>query len=104
MFVKLHEDETKMFLMLFLRFGVDKNAVKIYHNELIEVFHENKVHDTRERRWCIGETKGHDSELVETVASGERCLWNILFSDLDLMVTHSQVQLGEYRGSSWLIK
>ena len=38
MFMKLHEDEPKMFLMFFLRFGVDKNVIEIDHHELVEVF------------------------------------------------------------------
>ena len=60
---------------------------------------ENRVHESRESRRCIGETKGHDGVLIETVPSCESCLWNIFLSDLDLMVAHSQVQLGENRSS-----
>ena len=52
MFAKLHEDETKMFFMLFFRLGVHKNVIKIYHNELVEVFMENRVHESRESRRC----------------------------------------------------
>ena len=42
MFMKFHEDETKMFLMLFLRLGVDKDIIKIDHNELVKVFVETE--------------------------------------------------------------
>ena len=84
--------------------SADKNVIKIYHNELVKVFMENRVHESRESRRCICETKGHDGVFIATVASDKGCLWNILLSDLYLMVTHSQVKLGEYRGSSKLIK
>ena len=45
MFTEFHEDETKMFLMFFLRFGVDKNVIQIYHNKLVEIFMEDGVHE-----------------------------------------------------------
>ena len=76
MFAKLHEGETKMFFMLFLGFGVDKNVIKIYHNELVEVFMKDRVHESRESRRCIGEAKEHDGVLVETVA-GENDVFRI---------------------------
>ena len=42
----IHEDETKMFLMFFLRFGEDKYIIQISNNELVEVFMEDRVHET----------------------------------------------------------
>ena len=88
MFTKLGENETQMFCMLFVGFGVDKDVIEIDHNELVDGLHEDKIHETRESRRSIGEAERHDGVLVETVASGEGCLGNVFLSDLYLVVAH----------------
>ena len=56
-FVKLGENETQMFRMLFVEFRVDKDVIEIDHYELVEVLHEDRIHETRESRRSIGETE-----------------------------------------------
>jgi hypothetical protein len=91
MFAKLGKSEAKMFLMFFVGFGIDENVVEIDKHEFVEILHENRVHETRESSWSIGETKGHDGILVKTITSSESSLWNILLADFYLVITASQV-------------
>jgi hypothetical protein len=104
MLTQLGESEAKMLRMLFFGLGIDKNIIQIDHHKLVKVFHEDRVHESRESCWGIGEAKGHDCVLIESIASSESCLWNILFANFDLMVTASQVQLREHHGTCQLIK
>jgi hypothetical protein len=104
MFTKLFENEAKMLFMLFFRFGVDKNVVKIDHHEFVEILHEDIIHEARESCRCIGEAKGHDGVFIETVPSSKSGLWNILLANFYLMVTASQVQLREHYGTCKLIE
>jgi hypothetical protein len=43
----------------------------------------------------IGQTKGPHQILIETVLGGESSLQNILFTDLDLMIARTKVNLQE---------
>jgi hypothetical protein len=104
MLAKFGENEAKMFFVFFLGFRVDKDIIKVYNNELVEVFHEDRVHESRESCWSIGETKGHNSVLVKTITSCESGLWNIFLADFYLMIAASQVQLRENNGARKLIK
>src|SRR3954469_2155273 len=90
--------------MLLLRLGVNQNVIQIYHHKLIEILHENRVHEPREGGRCVGETEGHDRVLVQAIAGGESCFRNIFLANLDLMITTSQVKLREYHSSSKLIE
>ena len=47
------KNETKVFSMLLLRFGVDKDIIKVHYDKFVEVLHENIVHQARESGWSV---------------------------------------------------
>jgi hypothetical protein len=52
----------------------------------------------------IGQTKRHHQILIETVSGGESSLWDIFFTDLDLMLARMKVNLRKDLRSNQLIK
>jgi DNA-directed RNA polymerase subunit F len=103
-FTKLQEDEAKMLFMLLIGLGLDKDIIKIDYHKLVEVLHENVVHQPRESGRSISEAKGHDGVFVETITSFEGCLGYILLADFDLVITTSQIHLREHSCTRKLIK
>jgi hypothetical protein len=98
------KDNSEMFGVFFLAFGIDENIIDKDHDEFIELRHEHEVHEVHEVGWGIGETKRHNQELVKTITSGESGFRNVTRSNLDLVVTRTKVDLREDFGSSQLIK
>src|SRR3954462_12672170 len=67
--------------MLFLRLREDKNVINEDNNKLVQIFHEDLIHEIHEVSWGIGQSKGHDRALIQAI-SGYKCrLQNILGSD-----------------------
>ena len=64
MFSKLFQNKPKVFSMFLFILGIYKDIIQINHDELVEVFHEYIVHQTRECRWSIGQAERHDGVLV----------------------------------------
>jgi hypothetical protein len=98
------KDNSEMFGMFFLVFGVDEDIIDKDHYEFVKLCHKHGVHEVHEVGWGICETKGHYQELVKTVTSGESGFRNVTRSNLDLMITRTKVDLRENFGSSQLIK
>jgi hypothetical protein len=98
------KDNSEMFGMLLLVLGIDKDIINKDHYEFVELRHEHGVHEVHEVGRGIRETKGHYQELVKTITSGEGSFRNVTWSNFDLMVTKTKVNLGENSGSSQLIK
>jgi hypothetical protein len=76
----------EMLLMLFLTLRKDQDVVNEDHDKLVQLFHENRVHQLHEVSGGIGQTKRHHQILINTVSGGESSLWDIFFTDLDLMI------------------
>jgi hypothetical protein len=93
-----------MFAMLYLIFGVDEGIIDKDHYDFVELHHKHGVREVHEVGWGICETKGHHQELVKTITSGKGSFRNITRSNFDLVVTRTNVELGENFGSSQLIK
>jgi hypothetical protein len=93
-----------MFGMLLLILGVDEDIIDKDHYEFVELRHKNGVHEVHEVGWGICETKGHHQELVKTVTSEESSFRNVTWSNFDLVVTRTKINLGENFGSNQLIK
>jgi hypothetical protein len=53
------KDNSEMFGMLFLVFGIDKDIIDKDHYEFVELRHKHGVHEVHELGWGIRETKGH---------------------------------------------
>jgi predicted oxidoreductase len=93
-----------MFGMLLLVFGIDKDIIDEDHYEFVELRHEHRVNEVHEVGWGICETKGHHQELIETITGGESSFRNVTRWNFDLMLTRTEIDLGENSGSSQLIK
>jgi hypothetical protein len=98
------KDNSEVFGVFFLAFGIDENIIDKDHDKFIELRHKHGVHEVREVGWGIRETKRHYQELVKTITSGESGFRNVTRSNFDLMITRTKVNLGENFGSSQLIK
>lgn len=104
MFTKIQENEAKVLFMLLIGFGLDKDIIEIDYHKLVEILHENVVHQTRESGRSICEAKRHDGVFVEAITSFEGCLGYVLFADFDLVITASQIHLREHSCTRKLIK
>jgi hypothetical protein len=94
----------EMFFMLFLTLKKDQDAVNEDHDKLVQLFHENRVHQVHEVSGGVGQTKRHHQILVRTVSGGESSLWDIFFTDLDLMIARTKVNLQKNVCSNQLIE
>ena len=63
-FSKSCQNQTKMFGMLFISFGINEDVINVNDDKIIEIIHENRVHEPHEGSWSIGEAKGHDGILI----------------------------------------
>jgi hypothetical protein len=104
MISQMLQDNSKMFGMLLLIFGIEEDTIDKDHYEFVELRHKHKVHEVHEIGWGICETKGHHQELVKIITSGESSFRNVTRSNFDLVVTRMKIDLGENFGSSQLIK
>jgi hypothetical protein len=53
------KDNSEMFGMLLLIFGIDKDIIDKDHYKFFELCHKHGVHKVHEVGWGICETKGH---------------------------------------------
>jgi hypothetical protein len=97
------QDNSKVFGMLFLIFGVDEDIINKDHYEFVELHHKHGVHEVHEVGWGIREIEGYYQKLVETITSGEGSFRNVTRSNFDLVVTRTKIDLGENFGSNQLI-
>jgi hypothetical protein len=98
------KDNLEMFGMLLLISGINKDIINKDQYEFVELRHKHGVHEVHKIGWCICETKGHYKELVKTITSGQGSFRNITRSNFDLVITRTDIDLGENFGSSQLIK
>ena len=82
--------------MILLILGEDQDIIEIHQNEFIGVGVEDKVHHSRESWRSIDKAERHDSIFIRTIACSECCLGDILFTNANLMITHTKIKLGEY--------
>ena len=92
---ELVEHQSQMFPMILLILGEDQNIIEIHQDEFICVGVEDKVHHARECWRSIDKAERHDSIFIRTIACSECCLGDILFTNANLMITHTNVKLGE---------
>jgi hypothetical protein len=104
MISQMLKDNSEMFGMFFLVFGIDEDIIDKDHYEFVKLRHKHKVHKIHEVGWGICETKRHYQKLVKTIMSGENGFRNVTRSNFDLMLTRMKVDLGENFGSSQLIR
>jgi hypothetical protein len=93
-----------MFGVLFFTLGIDEDIIDKDHDKFIELRHEYGVHEVHEVGRFISESEGHDQELVKTIMSGESGFRIVAWSNLDLVVARTKIDLRENFGTSQLIK
>jgi hypothetical protein len=71
-----------MLLMLIFIFGVDQDVINEYG-----------VHQVHEMCMSIGESKRHNQVLIQPVPGRECSLRNVFWTDLDLMITRTKIDL-----------
>jgi hypothetical protein len=94
----------EMLFVLFLTFRKDQDVINEDHDKLVQLFHENRVHQVHEVSGGIGQTKRHHQILKKTVLGGESSLWDIFFTNLDLMIAKTMVNLRKDLRSNQLIE
>jgi hypothetical protein len=94
----------EMLFMLILTFRKDQDVIYEYHDKHVQLFHENRVHQVHEVSRGVHQTKKHHQILIKTVSGGESSLWDIFFTDLDLMIARTKVNLQKDLCSNQLIK
>jgi hypothetical protein len=83
----------EMLFMFFLSFRKDQDVVNEDHDKLVQLFHENRVHQVHGVSGGIGQPKGHHQILIVTIMGGESSLWDTFIMDLNLMVARAKVNL-----------
>jgi hypothetical protein len=99
MVAKSLQDNMKVLLMLFIILEVDQDVVNKDHDKLVQLRHEYRVRQVQEMCRSIGESKQHNQ-----IPSGESSLRGVFQTDLDLMVTRTEIDLRNELRTSKLIK
>jgi hypothetical protein len=94
----------EMLFMLFPTLRKDQDVINEDHDKLVQLFHENQVHQVHEVSGGVGQTKRHHQILIKTVSGGESSLWDIFFTNLDLMIARTKVNLKKDLCSNQLIE
>jgi hypothetical protein len=87
------QNNIKMLLMLFFILGVEQDVVNENHDKLVQLRHEYGVHQVHEMCRSIGESKRHNQILIQPIPGGEGSLRDVFQTDLDLMVTRTEIDL-----------
>jgi hypothetical protein len=87
------QNNAEMPHMLFFTLGIDQDVVNEYHNKLIQLRHEYKVHHGHEKGRSIGESKRHNQISIQHILGGEHSLRNIFWMDLNLGITRTKIDL-----------
>jgi hypothetical protein len=104
MVVKSLQNNIKMLLMLFFILGVEQDVVNENHDKLVQLRHEYGVHQVHEMCRSIGESKRHNQILIQPIPGGEGSLRDVFQTDLDLMVTRTEIDLRKDLSTGKLIK
>ena len=98
------EYQSQMLGMILLILEKDQNIIKIHQDEIIYVRVEDEVHHARECWRSIDKAERRDSIFIRTKACSECCLGDILFTNVNLMIAHTEVKLGENLSTLKLLK
>jgi hypothetical protein len=98
------QNNSEMLRMLLFTLGKDQDVVNEDHDKLVQLWHEYRVHQVHEMCRSIGEFKRQNQILVQPVPGGEGSLRNIFRTDLDLMITRTETDLGKDSCTGKLIK
>jgi hypothetical protein len=85
--------------MFFHTLRIYQNVINEHHDELVQLQHENRVHELHEVCQCIRQSKWHDKIFVETISCREGRLGYTFGMNLDLVIVGAEINLGEHLGS-----
>jgi hypothetical protein len=63
--------------MFFFRLREYEDLINEDHYKLIQLFHKHLVHEVHEVGKCIGQSKGHNSVLVQSISCTKSYLWYV---------------------------
>jgi hypothetical protein len=81
------QDNMKMLFMFLLILGVDQDVIIEFHDKLVQLWYEYRIHQVHEMAGSMGKPKRHDQILIKVVSVRECHFRNVLRTDLDLMIT-----------------
>ncbi len=81
--------------MFSLIFTIHQNIIKVYEDPMVQQFEKHLIHNPLKCRWGTHESKGHDLELISAIATRKSSFTLILFSNRDLVISITQIQLAE---------
>ncbi len=96
----LEHPSNGLYMLLAFAFGIDENVIKIYYHKNVKFLCQDLVDITLKRGRCVGQSKRHDLVFKVAIAGFEGRFPFITFSDSHLMVSISQIKLGEKLSST----
>lgn len=90
--------------MFLLRPRIYQNLIYKYYHKLVQIWLEYLIHQIHKSCWGIHEPKWHHQELAVTISGSEGCLLNVIFLNLQRVITRLKIYLGEELRSFDLIK
>jgi hypothetical protein len=85
--------------MFFHTLRIYKNVVNEHHDKLVQLWHEDRVHEAREVCQRIRQPKRHNKILIETISCTECRIGYIFSMNLDLVIAGAEINFGEHLGS-----
>jgi ATP sulfurylase len=82
--------------MFFHTLQIYQNVINKHHDKLVQLQHENRVHEVHEECQRICQPKGHDEILIETISCSTCHLGYIFSMNLDLVIAGAEINLGEH--------
>ena len=87
------KNQTEVLGVVFFILGEYEDIIEVHEDGLICVGVEYEVHHPRESGWSICKAERHDCVFIGAIACSECGLVNILFTDMNLMVSHPEIEL-----------
>ena len=94
----------QMLEMLNPCFTIYEDIIKEDHNEVLQVGTKYFIHQCLECGRRICEAKGNDKKFVVAIKCAESCFRDIILMNLNLVITRTNIQLGEKMSTMKLIK
>src|SRR3954468_2502477 len=93
------EDLSDVFAVFCVGLAEDEDVIDVHDDRLVKEGAEDVLDQGLERGGGVGETEWHHLVLVVAIAGAEGGLLDIILVDSDLVVTPTQVDLGEHLGT-----
>jgi hypothetical protein len=98
------QNNSEMLHMLFFTLRMDQDVINEDHEKLVQLRREHGVHQVHEMCRSIGESKWQNQILIQPVPGRESSLRDIFQTNLDLMITWMDINLGKDSYTDKLIK